>query len=80
VAEKIFFSPAENKLDAALQIIAVLVDRLGGEVLIERKEFEYFEDCPVVGRDYGTHCVFRLGDEDEIQEVETLPPPDFSGS
>lgn len=72
--EKIFFHPAENKLDVALQIIAVLIDRLGGEVLIERKEFEFHEGTPVVGRDYGTHCVFHLGDEDEMQEIE-IPPP-----
>jgi hypothetical protein len=73
MSEKIFFTPTEHKLHVALQLLAVLIDRLGGEILIDRKEFEFFEDCPVVGRDYGTHVVFRLGDEDEEQVTEILP-------
>lgn len=71
--EKIFFHPAENKLDAALQLLAVLLERLGGEVLIDRKEFTQLENVPVVGRDYGTHIVLRLGYED-LEEIEMLPP------
>jgi hypothetical protein len=67
--EKLFFSTAEHKLHVALQLLAVCIDRLGGEIIIERKEFEFFGDCQVVGKDYGTHVVLRLGDEDD-QGVE----------
>ena len=75
MADKIFFSPAEHKLQVALQLLAVLVERLGGEVLIERREFEMFEGVSVVGRDYSTHMIMRLGDEDEEQIVELPDNP-----
>lgn len=73
MAEKIFFSSDELKLQNAVQIIAVLIERLGGEVLIDREDFTRFEDVPVVGKDYGSHVVLRLGDEDQIAEVEIFP-------
>lgn len=74
MAEKLFVSNDEHKLHVALQLLAVLIDRLGGEVLIDRKEFTFLEDVPVVGRDYGSHVVLRLGDEDEVQEIGQEPP------
>jgi hypothetical protein len=70
MAEKIFFSSAEHSLHNAIQLIAVLIQRQGGEVLIDQREFSRFEGVPVKGTDYGSHIVLRLGDEDELQEVE----------
>jgi hypothetical protein len=72
MAEKLY-APGELNLARALQLLAVLIDRLGGEVLIERRAFEMMEDVPVVGRDYGTHVVLHLGGED-CEEFEVLPP------
>ena len=69
MAEKIFFSPDEVKLENALQLLAILICRLGGEVSISRKEFSEFEGCPIVGKDYGECVVLRLGDEDEEEEM-----------
>lgn len=78
MSEKIFFSPDEVKLACALQLLAVLIGRQGGEVLIDRKEFESFEDCPVVGRDYGTHVVIRVGEEEEGQLEFEFQPDSFN--
>jgi hypothetical protein len=72
MAEKLY-APGELNLARALQLLAVLIEHQGGEVLIDRREFEMMEDVPVVGRDYGTHVVLRLGEED-IEEFEMLPP------
>jgi hypothetical protein len=66
--------PAQEPLDTLLQVLAVLIDRAGGEVVISRTEFEAFEDVPVVGRLIARDYVrFRLAEEDEeviIEETE----------
>ena len=67
-------NPKEDQLDTLLQILAVLIDRVGGEVVISRAEFEAFEGVPVVGRSIARDYVrFRLAEEDEeviIEETE----------
>lgn len=68
--------PAQEPLDTLLQILAVLIDRAGGEVVINRAEFEAYEDVPVVGRAIAKDYVrFRLAEEDEevIIEERDLP-------
>lgn len=70
-------NPQEAQLDTLLQILAVLIDRLNGEVVISRAEFEAYEGVPVVGcsiaRDY---VRFRLALEDEDALVEETEFPE----
>lgn len=72
-------NPQEAQLDTLLQILAVLIDRMGGEVVISRAEFEAFEKVPVVGRAIAKDYVrFRLAEEDEevaITEVDLPEEP-----
>jgi hypothetical protein len=69
-------NPAEAKLETLLQIMACLIERLGGEVVIGRKEFTAFEGVPVVGRNLsGGYVVLRLGDEDEAEFIELPSDP-----
>lgn len=63
-------TPHEAQVDTLLQIIACLLDRLGGEVVISRQDFEMYEDAPVVGRHLTRdYVVFRLAYEDEEGDV-----------
>lgn len=66
MSEKIF-APGELNLHRALQLLAVLIEREGGEVLISRKDFELMEDVPIKGQDYGSHVVLHVCFEDEEQ-------------
>lgn len=62
-------SSAETQLETMVQIMAVLLDKLGGEVVISRRDFEMYEDVPVVGhRISPDYVVFRLGDEDQARD------------
>lgn len=75
-----FVTPQEAKLDALLQVIACLIDRLGGEVIISHKEDSMYEDVPVVGRNLTSgYVVLRLGDEDEesfsVEDIDRTPDP-----
>jgi hypothetical protein len=75
---KIYKNLEEAKLETLLQIVAVLIDRLGGEVFISRGEFEMMEDVPVMGHSISDdYAVFRLGDIDiEIEILEDHTPLD----
>lgn len=64
----------EAKLDQLLQLLAVLIERLGGEVIVSRTEFSMFEDVPVVGRSLSRdYVLLRLGGEDEQSMGQTHP-------
>ena len=57
--EDIVVTPQDSKIDTLLQIIAVLLDRIGGEVVINSKEYSMYEGVPVTsphsgGRIYAT--------------------------
>jgi hypothetical protein len=59
-------TPAEAKLDELLQVLAVLLDRLGGEAVIGYKEFSMYEGVPVLACTLAAGYVrLHLGDEDE---------------
>ena len=79
MADKLYTSEAELKLDNALQMIAVLVHRLGGEVTISQNEWSRFDDAPEIlrGHDYGNHVVVFLSDEDEYMEIDLSRDPDL---
>lgn len=66
-----------QSVDTLLQILACLLDRLGGEAVISRAEFEMYEGVPVVGRNISKdYVVFRLADEDiESEEVDETDLP-----
>jgi hypothetical protein len=64
-------TPHEAEIDKLLQIMAVLIGQLGGEVIINRHELEQYFDVPVlsevISKDY---VKLYLGGEDETSEVE----------
>lgn len=68
----------DSKVEALLQIIAVLLDRLGGEAVINYKEYVMYEGIPVVQRSLTNgYIVLRLGDEDEVSgAVDDRPRPE----
>ena len=68
-------TPEEMKLETLLQILAVLISRLGGEVVVSRADFEAYEGVPVVGRNLSGYVILRLADEDEEEEFIELPAP-----
>jgi len=70
-------TPQEAKIESLLQIIAVLLDKMGGEIVISRREFEMLEGVPVVGRYISKdYVVFRLAAEDEETDVEIIDFPE----
>lgn len=70
-------TPQEAKIESLLQIVAVLLDKMGGEVIISRRDFEMLEGVPVVGRYISKdYVVFRLAEEDEESDVEFMDFPE----
>lgn len=70
-------SPHEAEVSMLLQIMAVLVNRLDGEVFISRAELEAFYEVPVLSRIISPEY-FRLslGDEDLMGETEVIDLPE----
>lgn len=59
-------TPHEAEIDRLLQVMAALIERLGGEVVLSREEIESFFDIPVVSRVISPDYVrFRLIYPDE---------------
>jgi len=78
VSNKKLMTPHEAEMDKLLQVMAVLIDRLGGEVILKRREIESFFDVPVVSRVISPdYVLFRVNypDEDEIV-VDVVPEED----
>lgn len=68
----------EAKINQLLQLLALLIERLGGEVVVSHQEFSMFEDVPVVGRKLSpNYVVLRLGDEDEKSLEQGRPLDDW---
>jgi hypothetical protein len=64
-------TPQEAQRDELLQVIAVLIERLGGEVVIGQEEFACFDGVQVLGRNLSSGYVrFRLSEDDEESVVE----------
>jgi hypothetical protein len=67
-------TPAEMKVNELIQVLAVLLGRLGGEIVVSHKEFSMFEGVPIFGRNLSAgYLRLRFGDEDEDVEVESEP-------
>lgn len=78
MSNKKLMTPHEAEMDKLLQVMAVLIDRLGGEVILKRREIESFFDVPVVSRVISPdYVLFRVNypDEDEIV-VDVVPEED----
>jgi hypothetical protein len=71
--DKKLLTPHEAEIDKLLQVMAVLIDKLGGEVFISRRELEAFFDVPVLSRVISPDYVrFTLGTLDEESSVEGI--------
>jgi hypothetical protein len=76
MADSKIMTPHEAEIDKLTQIIALLVAKLGGEVLINRHELEEFFDVPVLSRVISPdYCLLRLSDEDQAVEIEIIDHP-----
>ena len=76
---KKLLTPHEAEIDRLLQIMAVLIDKLGGEVILNRHEIEAFFDVPVVSRVISAdYVLFRNQYPDEESEaIRDIDLPDL---
>jgi len=78
VRNKKLLTPHEAEIDKLLQVMAVLIDKLGGEVVINRHELESFFDIPVVSRVISSdYVLFRVDYPDESEEVVDIDLPEI---
>jgi hypothetical protein len=69
--DKKLLTPHEAEIDRLLQIMAVLIDKLGGEVVLNRRDIELFFDIPVTSRVISPdYILFRVNYPDELAEGE----------
>lgn len=60
-------TPTESeKINKLVQLLAVLVERLGGEVVIDEMEFEVFEDAEVLVRNLTSGYILLKVVDDEL--------------
>lgn len=65
------------EIDNLLRIVAILVDRAGGEVVISKKDFNAYEGCPVLLRNINAdYMMLRIPVVDESYIEEVTPPID----
>ena len=75
--DKKIMTPHEAEIDKLLQVMAVLIDKLGGEVFISRHELEAFFDVPVLTRVISPDYVrFTLGGEEEMDVTPDVDLPE----
>lgn len=56
--------------------MAVLIERLGGEVVVSRRELEAFFDVPVITRTISPdYVLFRIAYPDEVAETPDIDLP-----
>lgn len=72
-------TPHEAQIETLLQLLACLLDQLGGEVVISRESFTAYEGVPIVGRHISSNYVMlRLAYEDEESgvnlDIPDMPP------
>jgi hypothetical protein len=76
VRNKKLMTPHEAEIDRLLQIMAVLIERLGGEVVLNRHEIEAFFDVPVVSRVISPdYVIFRIVYPEEIVDTPDIDLP-----
>lgn len=63
-----------TEVDTLIQVLAVLVDRLGGEVLIKKKEFDAYEGIPVLLRNISSDYILLRIPVDEETFIEAIDP------
>jgi hypothetical protein len=64
------------ELDTLLQILAILVDRLGNEVVIGKKEFDAYAGVPVLLRNLSKDYILLRTPADEESFIdEVVEPP-----
>lgn len=74
--KKKLLTPHEAEIDKLLQVMAVLIAKLGGEVFVSRAELEEFFDVPVLSRVISVDYVrLYLGGEDEDSKAESMDLP-----
>ena len=74
--DKKLMTPHEAEIDRLLQVMAVLIDKLGGEVILSRREIESFFDVPVVSRAISPdYVLFRVHYSEDV-EVMGVDLPD----
>jgi hypothetical protein len=70
-------TPHEAQLETLLTLLAILLDRVGGELVISRRDFEMFDRAPVVGRYISKdYVLLRLAYEDEMGDMEEVDLPE----
>jgi hypothetical protein len=75
--DKKLMTPHEAEIDRLVQIMAVLLDKLGGEVILHRRDIELFFDVPVISRVISPdYVLFRVAYPDEVDDVEIDIPGD----
>jgi hypothetical protein len=76
VRNKKLLTPHEAEIDKLTQIMAVLVEKLGGEVIVSRQELEAFFDIPVVTRVISPdYIMFRNVYPDEADDTKGVDLP-----
>lgn len=71
-------TPHEAEIDRLIQIMAVLIDKLGGEVIINRHELEAFFDTPVTSRVLSKDYIrLRVACPEEVSMLEDLSAGDL---
>jgi hypothetical protein len=67
----------EAQIETLLQILAAILDKQGGEIVLSRKDFEMYEGAPVVVRRLsGDYVLIRIAYEDEVAETDELDIPE----
>jgi hypothetical protein len=61
------------EVDNLLQILAVLIDRLGTEVVIAKKDFDCYKDVPVLVRTLSPDYILLRTPVDEEAFIEIEP-------
>jgi NAD(P)H-hydrate repair Nnr-like enzyme with NAD(P)H-hydrate dehydratase domain len=76
VRNKKLLTPHEAEIDRLLQIMAVLIDKLGGEVVLNRQEMEAYFDATVVTRVISPDYILLRVNPDETSEAVDIDLPE----
>jgi hypothetical protein len=64
------------EIDTLLQVLAVLVDRLGGEVVIGKNDFDAYAGVPVLLRNLSSSYILLRIPMDEESFIDAVEPSD----
>lgn len=74
---KIVTNQQEAQMATLLQILAAVINKMGGEVIVSRADLEDMFDVPVLARYISKdYVMFHLPTEMELEEVELLDLPE----